>query len=123
MNVHAAELVVGTSPQLKGPFPVQPDTLVKVGALTPDPSNITDNGPIWRFALNDAVEVGVKLTQIFSAIAAVEFGGMIYGTTGGYSNVNPDPASVVTLIVAAVVPVLKTWNCTLSVVFSAAGGN
>ena len=71
-NVHAAELDAGTSPQLKGPLPVQPDTLVKVGALTPDPSNITDNGPIWRFALNDAVDVGVKLIQMFSAIDGVE---------------------------------------------------
>ena len=113
-NVQVAALFTGTLPQLKGALPEHPDTLLNVGAVTPDPYRITETAPpaelIVRLALNVAVDVGVKDTQTFNACATVEFAGIGVGSERGYSKVNPAPPTVTVLITTGALPVLKIWN-------------
>ena len=89
-KVQFAELLTGTLPKLKGTPLEQPETLVNVGAVTPEPIKMTDSELICRLALKLAVEVGVNETVMFKACVTLEFGGMVYGSNGDVK-VNPAP--------------------------------
>ena len=89
-KVHVAELLSGTLPKLKGTLLEQPETLVSVGAVTPEPIRMTEIELICRLALKLAVDVGVNDTVMFKACVTLELGGMVYGSNGDV-NVNPAP--------------------------------
>ena len=82
-KVQVAELFTGTLPKLNGTLLEQADTLVNVGAATPEPSRITERPLICRLALKLAVEVGVNDTVMFSAWVTLEFGRNREGKQGG----------------------------------------
>jgi hypothetical protein len=64
-------------PKLKGTVLEQAETLVNVGAVTPEPSRITERPLICRLALKLAVEVGVNDTVMFNDCVTLEFGGIV----------------------------------------------
>src|ERR1035437_4421337 len=103
-KVQVAGLLTGTLPKLKGTLAEQPETLVSVGAVTPEPSRITESELICRLALKLAVEVGVKDTVIVSVCVAIEFGGIVYGSKGDVK-VNPAPLKT-TVTATGALPVL-----------------
>ncbi len=71
-KVQVAELPARTLPKLKGVPVEQPETLDNVGALTPDPSRITESELICKLALYPAVEAAAKCTVIFSVCDTAE---------------------------------------------------